>query len=296
MIEEQLVRNAAKEKGITVSQADIDEQINKFFNYTPPKEAGSEATAEATATVTPTPTITPTPFVSPTPSPAPTATVTPAATATMTPTPLATLPPTATLTVDQQNKDFRDKRDTVFRDLRQQTGMSDADINGYFELQALRVKLQDAVVTDVTDKGEFADVRHILVATEEEANDVISALNAGESFANLAKSVSTDTGSGASGGELGWAPVTNYVKEFQDAVKAAKIGDIVGPIKSQFGYHVIQVRAREDRDLTQDQIDSAKSGEFATWLKDYKDSKKDKTTTNSIWANYVPTDPQTIFG
>src|SRR5262249_55025057 len=46
MIEEQLVRNAAKEKGITVSQADIDEQINKFFGYTPPKVASPDATAE----------------------------------------------------------------------------------------------------------------------------------------------------------------------------------------------------------------------------------------------------------
>jgi hypothetical protein len=296
MIEEQLIRNAAKEKGITVSQADIDAQINKFFGYTPPVVVGADATAEATATVTPTPTITPTPFVSPTPSPVPTATATLAVTATVTPTPGATLPPTATLTNDAQIKQFQDNRDTVFRDLRTQTSMSDADIKSYFELQALRVKLQDAIATDVGTTGTFVDARHILVATEEEANDIINALNSGESFAELAKSVSTDTGSGANGGELDWQPVTTYVKEFQDAVKAAKIGDIVGPIKSQFGYHIIQVRAREDRPLTQAQIDTAKSGEFSNWLKDYKESKKDQTTTNSVWANFVPSDPQTIFG
>jgi len=95
---------------------------------------------------------------------------------------------------------------------------------------------------------------------------------------------------------LGWSPASGFVKEFQDAVKTAEIGAIVGPVKTQFGYHVIQVRAREDRDLTQTQIDNAKSGAFTNWLKDYKESKKDKTTTNSIWANFVPTDPQTIFG
>ncbi len=296
MIEEQLIRNAAKEKGITVSQDEINKQIDQYFGYTPPPVAGAEATAEATATVTPTPTITPTPFVSPTPSPVPTATATLAVTATVTVTPLATLPPTATLTNDEQTKSFETNRDSVFRDLRKQTGMSDADINSYFELQAIKTKLQDAVATDVTSKGQFADVRHILVATEEEANDVIAALNAGESFADLAKSVSTDTGSGANGGELGWAPITNYVKEFQDAVKSAKIGDIVGPVKSQFGYHIIQVRATEERELTKDQIDNAKSGAFSNWLKDYKEAKKSVTTTNSIWANYVPTDPQTIFG
>jgi len=296
MVEEQLIRNAAKEKGITVTQDDINEQINKYFGYTPPPAVGAEATAEATATVTPTPTITPTPFVSPTPSPVPTITPTPAQTATATGTPLATLPPTATMTSDQEAKQFQDNRDAAFRDLRKQTGMNDGDINAYFELQAIRAKLQDAVATDITTTGQFVDARHILVATEEEANDVISALNAGESFSDLAKAVSTDTGSGANGGELGWSPVTNYVKEFQDAVKTADIGTIVGPIKSQFGYHIIQVRAREDRELTKDQIDNAKSGAFSNWLKDYKEQKKSVTTTNSIWANYVPTDPQTIFG
>ena len=221
MIDEQLIRNAAKEKGITVSQVDIDEQINKFFGYTPPKVVSADATAEATATVTPTPTITPTPFVSPTPSPVPTATATTAVTPTITVTPIATLPPTATSTGDEQKKQFQDNRDTVFRDLRKKTSMSDADLNAYFELQALRIKLQDAVSTDITTTGQFVNARHILVATEEEAKDVINALNAGESFADLAKSVSTDTNSGAKGGELGWSPVTNYVKEFQDAVKAA---------------------------------------------------------------------------
>ncbi|MCA0452798.1 MAG: peptidylprolyl isomerase [Chloroflexi bacterium] len=174
--------------------------------------------------------------------------------------------------------------------------MSDADINSYFELQALRIALQDAIAADVTTTGPFVDARHILVATEEEAQDVINAINAGESFADLAKSVSTDTGSGASGGELGWSPATNYVKEFQEAVKTAEIDAIVGPVKTQFGYHIIQVRAREDRELTQDQIDNAKAGAFSTWLEEYKESKQGVTTTNSIWANYVPTTPQTIFG
>ncbi len=296
MVEEQLIRNAAKEKGITVTQDEVNKQINQYFGYTPPPIAGVEVTAEATATVTPIPTITPTPFVSPTPSPMPTTTPTPEVTATITSTPLATLPPTATLTGDAQAKEFNDNRDTFFRDLRKQTGMSDADINNYFEFQALRTKLQDAVATDITTTGQFVDSRHILVATEEEATDIVNALNAAESFADLAKAVSTDTGSGANGGELGWSPVTNYVKEFQDAVKTAEIGAIAGPIKTQFGYHIIQVRAREDRELSKDQIDSAKSGAFSNWLKDYKESKKSVTTTNSIWANYVPSDPQTIFG
>jgi parvulin-like peptidyl-prolyl isomerase len=304
LVEDQLLRNAAKEKGVSVTQAEIDKQIETFFQFTPEPAVNAEATAEITAEATATvePSATPTPYVSPTPSPAPTATptatLTPTGemTATPTATPLATLSPTPTQTADERLKDFQTSRDNFFRDLRRQTGMSDGDINAYFELQALRIALTDNVAAEVTTTGPFVDARHILVATEEEAQDVLAALNAGETFSDLARAVSTDTGSGANGGELGWSPATQFVKEFQDAVKTGEIGAILGPVKTEFGYHIIQVRAREDRELTDTQLEQAKSSAFASWLKEYKEAKKDVTQTNSIWANYVPTDPPTVFG
>jgi len=294
LVDEQLIRNAANERGITVTQAEIDTQIESFFGFSLPEEPAVEGTAEVTATLEPTQT--PTPFVSPTPSPTPTLTPTPEFTATPTSTPLATLPPTPTQTNEERTEQFQTSRDDFFRELRRQTGMSDADINAYFETQAIRVALQDSVGSEIGEQGIFVDARHILVATEEEAQDIITAINAGESFADLAKAVSTDTGSGANGGELGWSPVTQYVPEFKDAVTTAEIGALVGPVQSEFGYHIIQVRAREERELDETQINQAKASTFSTWLETYKESKKDVTQTNSIWANYVPRDPATIFG
>ena len=105
------------------------------------------------------------------------------------------------------------------------------------------------------------------------------------------------TGSGAQGGELGLKPVTDYVKEFADAAKTAEIGAFVGPVKSQFGYHIIQVRARKEQELDDTQLQNAKNSAFDTWLKDYKTSKQDVTQTLSTWAGHVPTDPPaTILG
>ncbi|MEZ4667494.1 MAG: peptidylprolyl isomerase [Anaerolineae bacterium] len=294
LVDEQLIRNAAKEKGITVTQAEIDKKVEDFFQFTPVQDISSEATAEVTATVEPT--VTPTPYVSPTPSPTATLTPVPEITATPSSTPIATLPPEPTKTADEAQKAFQTDRDTFFRDVRKNTGMSDGDINAYFELRALQDALTSNVAADITKTGMFVNVRHILVATEEEAQDILSAIENGESFSDLAKSISTDTGSGANGGELGWAPVTQYVKEFQEAARTAEIGAIVGPVKTEFGYHIIQVRAREDRELSDSELEQAKSGAFSTWFDEYKASKTDKTQTNSVWANYVPTDPVTVFG
>ncbi len=82
---------------------------------------------------------------------------------------------------------------------------------------------------------------HILVETEEEANKLKAELAAGGDFAALAKANSKDTGSGANGGDLGWFGLGAMVKPFEDAVVAAKVGEVEGPIKSDFGYHLILV-------------------------------------------------------
>lgn len=95
-------------------------------------------------------------------------------------------------------------------------------------------------------------VRHILVDTEKEAKDIIAKLKKGgkdNTFEKLADK-SKDTGSKANGGDLGWIPVDNisttFVKPFADATLELKKGQTSEPVKSQYGWHVIQVEdARE---------------------------------------------------
>lgn len=117
---------------------------------------------------------------------------------------------------------------------------------------------------------------HILVKTKKEAEAIKAKLDNGADFATLAKKDSTD-GSAAKGGDLGWFPKGVMVKPFEDAVEHAKPGQVVGPVKTQFGWHLIKlygtrpstppklddVRAQLTKELSQkavqDELDKLKS-------------------------------------
>lgn len=105
---------------------------------------------------------------------------------------------------------------------------------------------EDAIKKEYeTKKAQLGDkeykVRHILVESEGEASDIIAKLKKGEKFDSLA-SQSKDPGSKDKGGDLGWATPSNYVKPFADAVLKLNKGQYTEtPVKSDFGYHVIQL-------------------------------------------------------
>lgn len=81
---------------------------------------------------------------------------------------------------------------------------------------------------------------HILVKTETEALAMLTYMKQGRSFEELAKERSMCP-SGKRGGSLGWFSRGQMVKEFEVAAFAAKKGDIVGPVKTQFGWHLIKI-------------------------------------------------------
>lgn len=304
MIEDILVRQTAEEMGITVSQEDIEQQITDFLGYdlTPPEdEAGAESTAEPTVE----PTITPTPFVSPTPSPVPSPTNTPepieateeataeatdAVDTTATPT-FTPVPPTSTPTFEELREQRDETRDLVFQSLTSSARISEARLTQYFETLALREAVKNAV-SELTNEVPHASARHILVNTQEEAEDIVAALEAGESFSELAQAVSIDTGSGANGGELGWSPVTNFVAPFADALTEAEVGATVGPVETEFGWHVIQLHGREMREVTDDQLDAARQSEFNSWLEDQRAQNEENIDISNIWTENIPDEPR----
>lgn len=97
---------------------------------------------------------------------------------------------------------------------------------------------------------------HILVASEDEAKAIRADLDKGGDFAALAKEKSTDPGSGAQGGSLGWFGAGQMVPEFQAAVEALQPGQISEPVQSQFGWHI--VRLDEVRDTALPPLDQIK--------------------------------------
>lgn len=83
--------------------------------------------------------------------------------------------------------------------------------------------------------------RHILVENEEEAKDLANRIRKGENFAELAKQYSKDTGSAVQGGDLGFFPKGIMVKEFEEMAFSLPVGQVSDPVKTQFGYHIIEV-------------------------------------------------------
>lgn len=96
---------------------------------------------------------------------------------------------------------------------------------------------------------------HILVETEFEANDALALLEDGTPFADVAAAISLDEGSEASGAVIPCATTANFananVGEYVDATLSAEIGVPVGPVQSQFGYHIILVRPFDEIELAE---------------------------------------------
>jgi peptidyl-prolyl cis-trans isomerase C len=90
-----------------------------------------------------------------------------------------------------------------------------------------------------------ARARHILVPTEEQANDLKQQIADGADFADIARQYSTCP-SGRAGGDLGEFSPGQMVKEFNDVCFNDEVGVVHGPVQTQFGYHLIEVTERKD--------------------------------------------------
>jgi parvulin-like peptidyl-prolyl isomerase len=299
MTDEIIIRQEAEKRGITVSGDEIEKSIQENFGFFP--------------NGTPTPTITPTNVSLPTlsseqltlypststPTEAPTSTITPtatrdlSATAAPTSTPAIDTPtavpqlPTATVT-PYTLEGFKKQYDDTIKNFKTDN-ISEKTIRAVYEAQLLRQKLLEDITKDMPRTEEQVWARHILVETEAEAKTIYELLKHGEDFATLAKERSKDTGSGANGGDLGWFGKGAMVAEFENAAFSLKIGEISEPIKSQFGYHIIQVLGHQDMPLNAAQYQQKKETEFSNWLTDAR--KKADIKTFDIWKQRVPAEP-----
>ena len=133
-------------------------------------------------------------------------------------------------------------------------------------------KRYEAEITKVPPTEELR-ASHILVKTEDEAKAIIKQLQGGADFAKLAKDKSTDTGSGAAGGDLGYFAEGDMVPEFYTAAAKLKKGEYTkDPVKSQYGWHVILLTDRRTKEApkfeeVKDQIKDEITQELvAGWL------------------------------
>jgi len=161
--------------------------------------------------------------------------------------------------------------------------VSDADVQAWYDahkndyltdesvtLQYVELKLADVAATvqadDATLRDHYEQIKdryitperrkgsHILITTgkdmddaaaKKQAEDILTKIKSGADFAQLAKQYSKDPGSAAKGGDLGWAGRGMFVGPFEDALFSMKPGEIRGPIKTEFGYHIIRLDESE---------------------------------------------------
>ncbi|SEN86284.1 peptidyl-prolyl cis-trans isomerase C [Duganella sp. CF517] len=169
-----------------------------------------------------------------------------------------------------QQPDSPQLRDLIKKDLiGREVMMQEAEKQGFGKDAAVKAQIDNArqaiiinaMIADYIKKNPIADadikaeydrftkqagdkeyhVRHILTATEAEANDVIAKLKAGAKFEDLAKT-SKDTGSAANGGDLDWASPSSFPPAFSAAFVALQKGAVTEkPVQTPNGFHVIKV-------------------------------------------------------
>jgi len=117
-----------------------------------------------------------------------------------------------------------------------QQELSDADLRAAYEKAKSRLEVP-----------EKRHARHILITGKDDAaalaqaQQVLAQVKSGKDFGELAKQYSQDPGSAQNGGDLGWADRSTFVKPFADALFGMKAGEIAGPVKTQYGYHIIRL-------------------------------------------------------
>jgi peptidyl-prolyl cis-trans isomerase D len=289
MIDDVLVRQEAIQRGITVTEEDIDLEIQRQFGYTPD---GPLPTATSFPTALPTSTLSPQQLALVTPVPTatdfPTATPDPSATSTQIPSPTPTLAPSLTPTPYTEAA-FSENYRTTLQQFEDELNVTEADIRALIQAQLYRQKLLEQFAAEIPLVREQVWARHILVADQETAQQVLDQLNSGTDWNQLALEYSLDESNKAQGGDLGWFGTGMMVPEFEKAAFSTPVGETSQPIQTQFGYHIIQVLGKEDRSISISDYQQAAQQEFQTWI----DNRRQEANIEifDTWTEVVPSEP-----
>jgi parvulin-like peptidyl-prolyl isomerase len=152
---------------------------------------------------------------------------------------------------------------------------TEQEFRGLFEIDLLRSKLGTVLGDRLPTTEEQVHARHILVETEEEAQEVLERLKAGEDFAALALEFSIDTSNNETGGDLDWFGRGMMVPEFEEAAFSLEIGKISDPVQTTFGYHIIEVLEKDaNYPIDEYTLSQRKSAALDEWLSTQRYSER----------------------
>jgi len=233
MIGNELIRQEARQRNISVTQEEIDREVERQFGFY---------------------------RVPPTPSPVPTLSPGEAVTVTVTP------PPTATPVTEEA---YKKQYDDYMALLDNVAGYGSADFRREIEIGLLRERIQAVLSADLPAQAVQIRARHIVTDTEEGALAIKARLEAGEAFAAIANQESTDAETKETGGNLGWLLNGDQDTAFDQVAFVLAPGQISEPVNTAQGWEIIEVLEREEnRPLTPEQLQRKQSDTFTKWLTD----------------------------
>ena len=140
--------------------------------------------------------------------------------------------------------DYKKMLENIVRDIKARMAMN--EIMKGIEVTDIEAETVYNINPENFSKPETVSAKHILVEDEAVCNEILAQIQNGEkTFEDAAKESSTCP-SGQQGGDLGEFGKGQMVKEFEEAAFAAEIGAIVGPVQTQFGFHLIKIEAKSE--------------------------------------------------
>lgn len=276
MIDEKFIVEEAESRGITVTDEEVDIFFNSIFGYYPEGI--------------------PTDF--PSPTSLPTSTLSPEQLALITPTPgeesgedtsgeLPEQPEPTSVTEEEYDTNISEYLDNMGA-----YGVDEAFLKELIRVQLYRDKLNADLAKGITPPTEEQVwARHILLDDLEIAEDLLQQLEDGGDFGDLAREFSTGP-TGVNGGDLGWFGRGQMVAEFEEAAFGGEVGEIVGPVETQFGFHLIQIVGKEERPGTADQLNQLVSAVLSDIINRYREEAEIVYADN--YLNRTPTEPDIV--
>jgi len=195
---------------------------------------------------------------------------------------------------------------TAFFDSMKEYNIDEEFFRNLINLQLIRDQLNEAIGDGIAvPEEEVVWARHILIQPDSQAEDEDAAkeealataqnllsqiLGGAAEFEDLAAEYNPDSTS-ASGGDLGWFGRGQMVAPFEEAAFAGEIGDVVGPVETQFGFHLIEILGKEFR-TNQAEYDRDIASALTRLLNQYKEASKIKFAPN--WQEMIPDQPNVI--
>jgi len=303
LVDDLLIQQEASRLGITVSEVEVNQELEEVFGYyqlgtptpsathvmaqtstlSPLQESLVPRTATSSTSIIPTSEITTTEIVTESTKslgslPIPTNVLTPTLT--------ATTGPTATPFTQQA---FEEIYQDAITNLSEEFRISESDLKRGFESHLYSEKVMDVVTKDIECTQEQVWALHILIDEETLAKNIKTRLDEGEDWSLMATTYSTDTSNKDKGGDLGWFGQGVMIPEFEQTAFKLEVGETSEPVKTDFGFHIIRILGHEERPLTEDACQSMRSENFQEWLAELRENSNIKI--NEFWTDVAPTEP-----